>query len=405
MQLPRILLLTEAVPMKNRGGAKQTLYNLLKEYPQENLSLLTIKSDEVAPPDSMKSFLYRESYFDFLPSVIQTRFSYPLYQLNCIIRKTVGYDKINQIIDWKPDIILVVPMGSAPVWIGEELSRKVPAKVVVYMMDDWLEVQRPGPAKWATDRNLKHLLQISAGWIMISKNMSQTLKERYQLDNKKVLIAQNPVYLEAINLNPKPIVATNSFKLAYAGAILPMHADGVKLVAKAVSLLRKQGKDVTFTVFASDYYWSYWEQVWKKNGADMDGVIYGGYLERYADFLLQLQNYDLCVVSAAFNPKLAPYSRSSVQTKITDYWSTGAPILSVGPTYSACSQFVAEREAGFVIDKNDPAACAEFILKIMNNPELRKKYRDNGLRIVRDEFSMPIVTKQINEFFKDIHAS
>jgi hypothetical protein len=102
--------------------------------------------------------------------------------------------------------------------------------------------------------------------------------------------------------------------------------------------------------------------------------------------------------TASFEEAHQSFSRSSVQTKLTDYMAARKPLLFVGPPESASGRFVENWDCGFTISTANPADIAERLQAISRMPEqyLRKSI-NSGIE-AETTFSKPVVQQKLYEF-------
>jgi glycosyltransferase involved in cell wall biosynthesis len=192
---------------------------------------------------------------------------------------------------------------------------------------------------------------------------------------------------------------TANRQLIYAGSIWPMHADALMAVAKAIHLLQAQGQTAyQLTIYTSEAHWAqYWLQL------TGPGVRYGGW-KPYHEIHAALQQAWLLVCTASFAEAHQACSRSSVQTKLTDYMACGKPILFVGPADAASGAFVEEYDLGFTLATQLPADIAERLLAIARMPEQYHRKQLNTLHEARTRFSKAVVQQKLYDFLKKIHT-
>jgi glycosyltransferase involved in cell wall biosynthesis len=292
---------------------------------------------------------------------------------------------------------------------------------------------------------VKDLLAAAPAWLMISEALKNTLIKRYQLAPKPCLVVHNPsptvefavgglqfagrpdehssFKLPAANREStasQPTSGDDSFaitkqlvraakqappcqlptancQLIYAGSIWPMHADALVAVAQAIQLLQAKGS----TKFAFHIYTS--QAHWTQYGGKLQGpgVEYMGW-KPYAELPPLLNKGWLLLCTASFAEDYAPYSLSSVQTKLTDYMAAGKPILYVGPPDGASGNFVETWDCGFTMGTANPADIAEGLQAITRMPAQYARKAHNGLREATTTFSKPAVQQRLYAFLGQV---
>ena len=105
-----------------------------------------------------------------------------------------------------------------------------------------------------------------------------------------------------------------------------------------------EGVDIEFVLYTDRFFWGRHEVDWRRWG-----VVDGGLIP-YAELGAALGDCDLLLVASSFDAAQAHMSRSSVQTKVTDYMAAGRPILGCGPHDAASNRFLRERDCAYFIE-------------------------------------------------------
>ncbi len=87
-----------------------------------------------------------------------------------------------------------------------------------------------------------------------------------------------------------------------------------------------------------------------------------------------------------------PNYRHSQPTKIIEYMAHGVPVVTT-PTPPA-SALVTPRDCGFVVPFRDPAAAAEAVLRLRDDPCLRTKMGKAGHQAARELFHWPVQARE-----------
>lgn len=394
--LPFLLIISDSVPSKNGGGISQTLYNLFKAYPTENVAILVDKKEIMDRHENLLSsniLKARINFFSFLKNRIGNTINPFISFVNRSIRE-LGYldaDELRQYSNTQINIILSTT-DIDKVHYTVCLVRKFSFLLITYYMDDWMNNVN---TKWLGN-NVQNIIRQSlheaCGLLFISEALKIELKQRYYWTQKPDLIVHNPVELYQDHV-PEPLMG---FQIVYAGSIWPMHFNALLLAAKAVSFLRKKGKAVQLTIYTKVFFWEQY-----KGDLALDGIQYGGFIA-YDAIPETLQQANILLVTASFDKKFASYSASSVQTKLTDYMNAGRAILSIGPPHSASNDFVQLWNIGWVDETMDIIKLATTIETIMESTEQRLQYALNGRNAILHYFSKPIVQGKLYHFINSL---
>lgn len=108
------------------------------------------------------------------------------------------------------------------------------------------------------------------------------------------------------------------------------------------------------------------------------GIRYRG-LVRYEEVKKIIENSDLLVHVESFDKFYQEDLKFAFSTKIADLLSSGKTFLVYAPEQFACSRYLKENDAAFVI--SDKMELSRTLKMIIENPEMRSKYRQEALRL------------------------
>ncbi|MCB0170540.1 MAG: glycosyltransferase [Anaerolineae bacterium] len=395
---PRLLIISEVTLSQQGLGAGRTLFNLFENYPAEQVMLLSpqnyLKTYPTDPPFDQQVLSFPGG---FLPAS-NTRFG---KYINPLV-KTVNL----QILDWlpifefrrikafSPEVILVCPLTSWCLLMGAKVSQAMECPSLIYLMDDWLANDNARWLSGSLQQLAYRLLTDTAGWLMISPQLERELAQRYDVTPNESLVVHNPVDLTGKQPPPDNCKSEGPFKVVYAGSIWPMHYDALAAVAEAIYQLKSEGVDIELILYTPASFWEAYQVHW-----DHWHVTYGG-LIAYQEMDSYLRQADLLLVTASFLPEHISFTRSSVQTKLTDYMLAGRPILACGPSYSACNAFVKKWECGLVCETNQIEKIKELLLDVMNNP-MTGSMGVRAFEAVKNNFEKELVSRKLTEFIKE----
>jgi glycosyltransferase involved in cell wall biosynthesis len=284
---------------------------------------------------------------------------------------------------FQPEVVLACPLSPWGVATAAGAVRATGVPLVSYFMDDWAG---------AGERRVVNLLRSAAGWLVISDQLRDVFVERWALTAPPTLVVHNPA--RASSQPRRDRVARGAgggCRIVYAGSIWPMHADALTLAADAVGLLRSRGEDCELVVHtAPDFV--------RRHGSlfQRSGVVDGG-LRDPAQLREDLLEADLALLACSFAEEQRTMSRSSLQTKLTDYMSAGTPILGVGPDDAASIRFVEQWGVGRCCTTPDRARLADVIAELARSGEL-PRIAERARRVVREHFDSDEVRDRVWRF-------
>ena len=170
-----------------------------------------------------------------------------------------------------------------------------------------------------------------------------------------------------------------------------MHLDAIELAADAVGALRTRGREVELVVHTDPRFVAQRAALFAR-----DGVRDGGLLtpQQLVESLLEA---DLALVACSFAEDQRLMSRSSVQTKLTEYMGAGTPILGVGPTDAASIEFIEQWEVGRCCTEPDVARLADLVDALADSGELGA-IAAHARAVARRHFDGDVVRAQLWDF-------
>jgi hypothetical protein len=390
--LPRLLLVTDADLSPGSRGAGRTLVNLFSRYPADRL--LTVGAGAAAP-FTMETGARVLAAAHGIPGRL-ARFARPrLGHIDAAwlaLRPLPGAGEVRR---FAPEVVVAVPTNPIGVAVAERCREFGP--LVTYLMDDWLAFEPGVSIAFDTRRRGRELLRASAGWLSISPYLLASTREFAGVE-RPAHVVHNPVSLGGGAPAALAAPRQGTFRVAYAGSVWPMHWDAVAAVAESVHRLRERGAAVEFVLFTDRYFWGRHERDWQRWG-----VVDGG-LVPYAGLGAALGECDLLLVASSFAPAQAHMSRSSIQTKVTDYMAAGRPILACGPADAASNRFLRDHNCALFAEDPAPAAVDAALGAAMAARPQGAALARRAWDVVRTQHEMRVVTDGLYAFLSGLAA-
>lgn len=394
--LPRLLIVSEVSLSQQGMGANRTLFNLFDSYPSEKLMLFapetSLKAEPTAPPFNQRVFSFPGYYLPPLKNRLGLVINFLINLVNLQLLNWLPIANKKSIESFAPEVILVCPLTPWCLLMGHKLANHFHCPSLVYLMDDWLAKANSWWLSGSTQTFAYKLLQESAGWLMISEQLKADISSRYKLRPKQSLIVHNPVDLLGKNVPDKTPKREGKFRVAYAGSILPLHYDALAVVAEAIFQLRCNGKDIELVLYTSQSFWELYQKQWEQWQ-----VVYGSFIP-YTKLDCYLNQADLLLVASSFRSEYAHAIRSSVFTKLTDYMAVGRPILSCGPDYSACNQFINKWKCGYVIESNRVIDVKLFLERKIIRNKHDIQITKIAFDVLKENFDKAVIGAKVADF-------
>ncbi|MDI6833814.1 MAG: glycosyltransferase family 4 protein [Bacteroidales bacterium] len=283
----------------------------------------------------------------------------------------------------KPDVIIVSPMATTPVYPAWLLSKYYKAKFVFEVKDIWpqtlVEIGGYSP-KHPFIRFLKKLeiFALKKADYIISNlfNYQQYLDENKI--NRQFYWISNGIDLEELqdieplNNDIRNKIPNDKFIIGYTGTIGAANAIDVFLEASKYI----DNDDIIFVIVGDGQ-----EKSKLINNYKNDKIIFLDSMpKKQIQSLLQL--FDVCYIGWR-NINIYKYGISA--NKIFDYMYSGKPILH---SFNGENDLIKIANCGITVPAEDPKAIAQGIIELYNmSSEMRKKLGDNGKNYVINNFS------------------
>lgn len=394
--IPRLLLVSEASLDSQTTGLNRTLLNLFAGYPADKFMLYSPKSTcekhPTEPPLNQNIATFSDN---FLPR-INNRLGFllnPIFQLiDFQLIEWLPLAQQEKITKFSPQVVLICPNGPLGLLMGYKIFQTLQHPLIIYFMDDWVNNNY---CRWLTgsvQAITSYLLNNASAWLMISTQLEEELTERYKTKPKRSLIVHNPVDLSDKQFPEFLNYSGKTFRVVYAGAIWTMHYDALAAVAEAIYELKSDGVDIELVLCTSQGFWNFYQENWKNWG-----VRYGSFIP-YEQLNQYLQKADLLLVASSFLSKYSHITRSSVQTKLTDYMASGRPILACGPSYSACNCFIKLWNCGLVCETNKIAEIKKILLDNIQKYSTLLPLTQNSFNTLQNNFEVQKIRAELYEF-------
>lgn len=391
--LPRLLLITDAPFSEPACGIDRTLQNIFDFYPLDLLCILAPQSIVASRPPRER---YRDRVKTFRDRLVP--FHLPFHRVAEWVRWSVlaAMPRSPEDIEpgFSPDVIVVCSSIVETSLVAAAVTREFRGPVVYYGMDDLLGMER---SRWNGGNGkelLAFLLERADAWMMISDELGEEYEKRFRCGRKPRLIIHNPVRSTLMRGPHAP--SFGPLKIAYAGSVWPMHRDPLLAVAEAVAELRSTGENVELVMYVGKEFWDGYRTHWERLG-----VRYGGLLP-YEELLAALGSADYLLACASFDPECLHLSRTSVQTKLTDYMAAGRPIFVCGPEDSACVRFVEKFRCGVSVTTRDVETLRLRLVELAKSPELATAAAERGRRALIEELSCEVAEARVRRMLLEL---
>jgi glycosyltransferase involved in cell wall biosynthesis len=443
MKFPRVLIVGQT--FDNYTGPGITNTNLFKEWPRENLAIISrnenedwsicglqylIGYDEIA---KLWPFSYLQ---DKRPSIILSKEALnkiealPFYLNNAhlenselstrqlirnVIKKVLNFIGIFLFIDriklsenlygfieeFHPDIIYTQLSSLDLIRLTEGIHEKYKTPIAIHIMDDWpLIINKSGLFGFLwnkkTHRAFRNLIRKSSVLMTISNAMSQEYKRRYGLD---CTAFHNPVESEFClqkNDNRASAIKYNPYSLTYIGRIGNANEHSLQYFINTVANLNKQYPEIEFNIYSHDFENNKLKITYPNNSIHILPAV------PYKDVPLILKSSAVLLLPLDFDKAAQTFAKYSIPTKTTEYMISGTPILVFAPSENAVTKYAHEERWGYIVDREDAILLQKAIIELLKNSDLRNKLIQNSKNTVAKNHDAVYIR---NKFRETLHKA
>lgn len=283
-----------------------------------------------------------------------------------------------------------------PLWDGECLaySSKLRIPLVVRLQTPIFKVREILNLK--ANKNLEYIekesLKKATFIASISHNISELIINKYKVSPKKIIHSPLGISFPKIN---KAVFKGNSYKLLHVSRL--EKRKGTKELIDALPVILSSNKKITVDLVGKDFKQapggiSYFEYFKKIVPVSLQSrVTFHGFINKS-----KLQSfYKNCDVF------ILPSRYESFGLVFLEAMGYGKPVI--GTKTGGIEEIIKDDDTGLLIDVNSSDQIADAILKIFNNPLLRKKLGQQAFNFVRSNFNVEnMVESTLNIYYRAI---
>jgi glycosyltransferase involved in cell wall biosynthesis len=289
----------------------------------------------------------------------------------------------------RPDVVI----GTSPQLLvglsGWWISRIKRVPFVFEVRDIWPDailasgVGREGTFFARSLRAISRFLHKRADVVVVVTPAFRTeLVEKWGVPDTKIEIVQNGVETKLFSPDGSGEAAARSlgidgkFVVSYVGTI--GYAHGLGSILDAAQALSEKAPDISWLIVGEGAERVALETSARERG--LDNVVFAGQRPR-AEVAEILQASDVCLVLL----KESPVFETVIPTKMLEFMAAGRPIV-LGVAGQA-REIVDAAGAGLFVPPEDPGALAEAVLRLREDPDLRRKLGRAGRTYIEEHLS------------------
>jgi len=256
---------------------------------------------------------------------------------------------------------LVCPQSPFAIYTLEELKRYKKVKYITWIMDDHMVAYVKGEWQYpegVEETMRKHLVNAEHVFV-ISPAMQDFYKSRFGINSSVFFSPADAVAnsgLPAIN-NTFPL------KIGYFGAVAAWQLDVLQLLVRAI-----KGTEVQLDIYSGIGQLPFELRL---ENVNLKGMLSPD------EVLPAMKNYGALLLPVSFLEKMRNMSEFNIATKMSEYLSSGVPVLAVGPQYAAMIKYLKKNNAAIIVHSENEDDIKEAF-KVFSNPERIKKILENA---------------------------
>jgi glycosyltransferase involved in cell wall biosynthesis len=438
MNYPRVIIIGETFRMVGGGGI--TLTNLFKDWPPDNIGVVTdlisltnpetkynyyqLGREEIKFPFPFHLFqTYFQSgpytfktgigpgesgetgqgFFQKLKKLIRPQFDNLLHRtgLFAFFYNIKLSDSLKQwIVDFNPDIIYIQPFYRNMMRFGNLLFREMNIPYAIHMMDDSItyinkSIILRSYFQRLTGNDFRVLVNNATVRMCISEAMAEEYSVRYK---NPFLHFRNPIeinkWLSFGDIDSREII--DSLKIIYSGRTYYPYFDSLLDVCRIVDHLNRQNRKVSLDISPFEKNPNFLRKI-----RDLKGI--GFYTPVPAAEIPDLiKRYDLFLICEDFDREARRYLHFSISTRASEGMISGVPVLIYAPEESALCKYFFKTGSGFIIGERDTNKLESAILKLWNDNEYRQLISKNAVRTAMADSDSAVVR---NNFRKALNIN
>lgn len=403
----KICLITEYFYPENSGGTPTALSDLMRylkdHYPYCEIEVITSRN------------LYRMKArqldaFEDWGGIRIHRLSVPRSNRpSALLRLTAGFlfalaAAIKVLKCRRFDVVFVgTNPPSAP--LAARLNKYLRGTPYVYLVDDLypdlMIVSGLLSGNGITTRLARHLqrkwLSSANRVIALGRCMRDRLARTYCISQDHIAVIPHwgdldRVYPSAETSKFRTDKQLTGFVALYAGNIGGLQ--GLDIVVDAAKILEQKHPDVTLIMVGS--------------GSKRVDIVHRIQTESVSNLLLYpaVSREDYPDMLAAANVLLLPLAKGAsglaVPSKLYDLLEVGRPIIAIQDSSSEAAQVVLESGCGTQVNEDAPAALADSIIRLKNDPQLANQMGENARNELMQKYTIGHVAQSYHQTFLDV---
>jgi len=434
---PKVIIVGET--FRKNGGGGITMANLFKEWPKENIAVITSQIDETDPTTGYRFYQLGnlEIKFPFPFNIIQKKVHSGEYlfmertgEINMVVRPglqrtlksvfrhffdyminlmglsykfysiNVSESLVNWIHAFNPDVIYVQPFLHRTMRFGNLLYDKLSIPYVIHVMDDSVNYVNKSIIfrrinQKQIEQDFEQLVFNAKKCMCISDAMSNEYAERY---HRTFMTFRNPVELEKwLPFRKESLVADNEvLRIIYTGRLFSPTLHSLIEFCQVVDRMNRKNQQISLHIYTHDKNETFFKKTQKMLGISILDPL------DFEEIPRLIPAYDIFLLCLDFDEQAKKYSQFSISTRTSEGMISGVPIFLYAPSYSALYKYIEKYEAGLLVCDNNGGKIEESVMRLWTDTNLKIKLTSNALNQVLKDSDAKVVRERFRQNLVEI---
>ena len=302
----------------------------------------------------------------------------PFLKLTGLFAYRATYRVSEQFLKWidyiSPDCIYT-SVGSLNMaeFVDDLMTKRPHLKYIIHGYDDWVDPNYFTISSAYTKRSLALLNSIMSRATLTfatSEKMAEDYAIRY---SRKFDVFPNPV--EKIYVSSES--DTNRDGITFVGKILNHNLKSILLLASA---LNHSDSNLTFHIYSDIN-----DNLKKKIISKYSKTVIHGWV-KHDDIPEILRKSKILYLPISIDKQTVKFTKYSMSTKMSEYLSSGVPILFHGPSGIAMTELIDKNKCGFVVKDNKESGLVTVVNLILTDKDNTRSIVNNAFNLFFEKF-------------------
>ncbi len=322
-------------------------------------------------------------------STLYLRFMVPVMKCLGLFPYRTTYSVSEKFLQWIDEVqpnYIYTSVGSLNMakFVDELMEARPQLKAIIHCYDDWVKPNYFTISRSYTKKSsdiLRSIISRAAITLTSSEKMAKDYEERY---GRPFVAFPNPVE----QISQDICVNTDSRSITFVGKILNHNIKSIILFATA---LAKSNSNLTLDIYSNVR-----EEVKDKIKSKYNNTVFHGWVN-HDDIPEIIRKSRILYLPISIDKQTVKFTKYSMSTKMSEYLSSGVPILYQGPDGIAMTEMLEKYRCAFVVKNNDIDMLTSTINKIVNDNEECLRVVNSAMSLFKEKFELRRVTDRLNK--------